>query len=288
MLEQTCSKKRGMQQYLANFLQVSQVFQTAMIHFVKTTTWSLLGGVSSFCYKLTWRSDFYTLQGANIANDLQPKSHHLKKWWESNQTTSSWFGSIKKINHCFFLRLPSKSWVNCVFFVPPCFVENTHENIGPLSTFSEGKITLNLAMGSQLVAGFLPGVAHKVSWNNHPLGFASSLLGRSSKKIFFPKWWWKMVMNPMGSESLKNHQKKQLHLSPTLQRMVEPGRLRDQENSLVVSLARPAWTNNNKLEEKGPVCVFLGVSFRCTFLFFVKGHCDWYILRWVSLAKEVL
>ena len=48
MLEQTCSKKRGMQQYLANFLQVSQVFQTAMIHFVKTTTWSLLGGVSSF------------------------------------------------------------------------------------------------------------------------------------------------------------------------------------------------------------------------------------------------
>lgn len=33
-------------------------------------------------------------------------------------------------------------------------MENTHENIGPLSAFSEGKITLNLAMGSQLVAGF--------------------------------------------------------------------------------------------------------------------------------------
>ena len=154
-----------MQQYLANFLQVSQVFQTAMIP-----------------------------SRSQPANDLQPKSHHLKKWWESNQTTSSWFGSIKKMNHCFFLGLPSKSWVNCVFFVPPCFVENTHENIGPLSAFSEGKITLNLAMGSQLVAGFLPGVAHKVSWNNHPLGFASSLLGRSSKKKYSlndgERWWW--------------------------------------------------------------------------------------------------
>lgn len=44
-MEQTCSKKRSMQQYVANFLQVSQA---AMIHFVKTTTWSLLGGMSSF------------------------------------------------------------------------------------------------------------------------------------------------------------------------------------------------------------------------------------------------
>lgn len=62
----------------------------------------------------------------------------------------------KQHHHCFFLKLPPKSGVNCVFFPP-----NTHENIGPLSAFSEGKRTLNLAM--ELVAGFLPGVANKVS-----------------------------------------------------------------------------------------------------------------------------
>ena len=46
------------------------------------------------------------------------------------------------------------------------------------------------------------------------------------------------------------------------------------------------WTNNNKLEEKGPVCLFLGASFRCTFLFFVKGHCDWYILNGFHWQKK--
>lgn len=79
----------------------------------------------------------------------------------------------------------------------------------PLSTFSEGKITLNLAVGSQLVAGFF-------AWGVQPSARCVEttidlhLLLRCLEEVpktFSPKWWWKMVMNPMGSESLKNHQK---------------------------------------------------------------------------------
>ena len=35
------------------------------------------------------------------------------------------------------------------------------------------------------------------------LSFASSVVG---KKTSSPKWWWKMAMNPMGSNPPKNHQ----------------------------------------------------------------------------------
>ena len=36
----------------------------------------------------------------------------------------------------------------------------------------------------------------------YSLGFACSMLGRSKTKIL-PKWWWMIVMNPMGSQSAK-------------------------------------------------------------------------------------
>jgi len=96
MLEQTWSKKRGMQQYLANFLQVSQFFQTAMTHFVKTTTWSLLGGLSSFATN--------SLGGLTFARFKEPTS-------QRSSTQKSPFKEMMGVqpNHIFLVWIDQKN-----------------------------------------------------------------------------------------------------------------------------------------------------------------------------------
>ena len=59
-------------------------------------------------------------------------------------------------------------------------------------------------------------------WNNSQKSWASldlrpMRMEKVNQTYIFAKWWWKMVMDPMGSQSANNHQKKQIQVGKDFQ-----------------------------------------------------------------------